>query len=571
MKKVVSLLLCLLMVMSFLDACGKDTGAGTTSTDAENQDVIFNDDGTSRYKVVRPADGSSELVKAASSIILTIKKQCGLKDVKSISDDTSDGADEYEILIGDTNREESATAKQYVIDNVGGRYLDFAILTIGKKIAIYGATEEATIAAIKYFTQNYVKAEGVADGITYTSATEGNFTDITVAGNSISKYVIVRPHYNSSYITQLELVELSDYIKQTTGFYVPIVEDRYVDAGEYEIIVGNTNRTKVEEMDYDDYFIKADGNKIYLNGGANHSIAIAVSEFNKMLEANNFADTHGNYRETLENYDLSKQYHATWYDEFDGDSVDLTKWNFLGVGQADSQGVNGKTSARSNRPEHAYVKNGKFTIAAAYDDNYYYGGMLRTSGGKMNFLYGYVEMSALIPDGDGFWTALWTGCDNVTGSWSAEIDINECYGNAVKVGGNYHSWPTTLGKEEGCEHKCYLSGDYMIPQTDKDDAHLGLAFHTYGYFWTPEWIGGTVDGNLYQKHDVSENPIFIDTFNENMHLRLSMATYFENCPLTPNATEEEWEKTNKLIVENVYIYQLADGKHLLNGNPIQNN
>ncbi len=565
MKKVISLLLCLLMVMSFLGACGKDTDAGTTSTDAENQDVIFNDDGTSRYRVVRPADASSEVVKAASSIILTIKKQCGLKDVKNISDDTADGADEYEILVGETNREETATARQYIIDNLGCHYLDYAILTIGKKIVIYGMTDEATLSAVTYFTQNYVKAEGVAGGITYTSATEGNFTDITVAGNSISKYVIVRPHYNSSYLTQIELVELSDYIKQTSGFYVPIVEDRYVDAGEYEIIVGNTNRTEVEEMDYDDYFIKVDGNKVYINGGTNHATAIAVSEFNKMLVANNVVSKNGDYRETLEDYDLSKQYHTTWCDEFDGDTVDLNKWNFFGPGQSDAAGVNGKTCVRSNDPRHSYVKNGKFTIAAAYDDNYYYGGMLRSNNHKTNYKYGFIEMSAIIPDGDGFWTTLWMCCEDNSGGWSPEIDVNECYGNAVKVEGNYHSWPTTLGIENGFEHYCGLHGGYMIPQTKKDDAHFGLAFHTYGFFWTPEWIGGTVDGNLYQKFDITQDSNYIDTFNDSVYLIISMATYFNNCPLTPNATEYEWEETNKLIVESIYIYQIADGKHLING------
>ncbi len=574
MKKIISLTLCVMLLLSFFAACGKkDSGDDASQTNGlSTADVNFLDEeGDSRYNVIRPEGCSDTVMRAATSVFSVMKK--GLELSPKNNDDSEDGEGKYEILIGNTNRPESATAKQMLVDQVGGRKNDYIICTIGTKIVILGATDEATVEAAKYFTSNYLGSTVITGGINYTYKTEGEFKDITIAGNNIQKYSVVRPHYNNSYVVTIEMDKLITYINEVTAYPVQIVEDRYVEPGEYEIVVGDTNRDDVTFSSYDEYSIKVDGNKVYLNGGSFHATAMAVSEFTKMLEKGSVTSADNveaaNYNTALADYDRSKRLVPTWRDEFDGDTIDLTKWNFLGIGQDDANGVDGKTSVRSNDPSISYVRDGKFTIAAAYDDEYWYGGKLCSDNGKTNYLYGFIEISAIIPDGDGFWTTLWMFGENAEGGWLPEIDVHECYGNATKVEGNYHSWPTTLGQSMGFKHYCGLHGGYSIPNTDKDDAHFGMTFHTFGFMWTPEWIGGTVDGNLYQKHDITQDNNYIDTFNDSMYLILSLATYFSSCPVTPNATEWEWENTNKLIVESVYIYQYADGKHKLNGNVIQ--
>ncbi len=570
MKKFIALLLCAFLFITVFAGCGKKDGGDASGTDAVAADVSFLDEnGESKYNIIRPSDGSEEVSKSATSVYSTLKKQLGISP-KNI-DDSEDGTDKWEILIGNTNRPETKTAMEMLVSEVGGRYNDYIICNIDKKIVILGVTDAATFEAAKYFTSNYATSAVITGGIKYFNKTEGSFSEITVAGNNIQKYNIIRPHYNASYIMTVEFDKLTSMIKSKSGFLLGVKEDRYEAESEYEIVVGNTNRPGTPAVsDYDEYVIKVEGNKVYINGGSYYATAIAISEFYKMLESGSVTTANnvtGDYFEALENYDTASRLNFSWRDEFEGNSVDLNKWNFFGPGQSDSPGVGGKLSIRSNDPAVSYVYDGKFTIAATYDDKYFYGGMLRSHNNKTNYLYGFIEMSAIIPDGDGLWITLWMCSETSEGAWSPEIDVDECYGNAVKVEGNYHSWPTTLGKSMGLEHKCYLHGGYNIPTRPEDDEHFGLNFHTYGFMWTPEWIGGTVDGNLYQKFDTTEDPIYVDTFNDTMYLIISLANNFANCPLSGNTSEYEWENTNKLIVESIYIYQYFDGKSMINGKP----
>lgn len=578
MKRLIAFLLCSLLLITLFAGCGKSDsdasgdGASTNSGDAQQgvstEDIsFFDEEGDSKYTIIRPEGVNETISKAATKIYSTLKKQLGL-NIKNY-DDFENGDDKWEILVGETNRPETAQAKELLKEGDGGRYNDYIICSIGKKIVILGATDEATLAAADYFTNNYI-SETISGGVNHVNRTEGDFSIVTVLGQNIRDVNIIRPHYNASYVMTVELDALTSYIREVSGYPVSVKEDRYEKPAEYEIIVGDAERDGVEDIeDLDEYSIKVDGNKIYLNGGSYYATAMAISEFTKALKAGPItADVavKADYNDAVQAYDRSTRLNPTWWDEFEGNSVDLTKWNLFGPGDSDAKGANGKTSVRSKDPAVTYVYDGKFTIAAAQDDKYYYGGMLRSHNGKTNYKYGFIEMSAIIPYGPGFWVTLWMCGDNSEGAWSPEIDVDECYGNAVKVEGNYHSWPTSLGKEMGLEHKCYLHGGYWIPTRPEDDAHFGLAFHTYGYMWTDKWIGGTVDGNLYQQFDISEDPIYIDTFNDHMYLILSLACHFDNCPLAGTATEEQWENTNKLIVESIYIYQYFDGKSYLNRN-----
>ena len=293
MKKVISIVFCALLIVCLFAACGKKDGSSDSASSASGvdanvefstDDVTFAEEsGESRYNVVRPSNGSDVIANAASSVFRQIKSVCGV-NLKNVSDE-SDGSDLYEILIGETNRPETAVAKEYLVSNVGTRVDDYIICTIGKKIVILGVNDKATAKAAEYFNQTYVVSSGVAGGILYTNATVGDFTDLIVAGNNISKYKIIRPHYNSSYLTQVELEALESYILTASGYEVLIYEDMYEAVGEYEIVVGNTNREGAPIVeDYDSYVIKTVGNKVFINGGSNYATALAVSEFSKMLK-----------------------------------------------------------------------------------------------------------------------------------------------------------------------------------------------------------------------------------------------------------------------------------------------
>ena len=105
-----------------------------------------------------------------------------------------------------------------------------------------------------------------------------------INGVAINKFSIIRPHYNSSYLTQIQLEQLRDKLNAEFGFKTEICDDTYTESSQYEIIVGNTNRKFYPKMEYDDFCVEIDGGKVYLYGGSPHSTAMAVSEFIRLVD-----------------------------------------------------------------------------------------------------------------------------------------------------------------------------------------------------------------------------------------------------------------------------------------------
>lgn len=583
MKRILAIVFVLAVAVGAFAGCGSSSG-GNTGTGADTSsgpvvtDEIFSKEkvtyltaeGDSVYRIVR-ADSDQGTTNAAQYLFKQIKNITGA-GIRNVSDN-EDGTDMYEILVGDTNRAETQQAKAYLIGKTGGRYEDYIICTIGKKIVIYSASDETLNAACEYFITTFCKVEGVEGGILYVKAAEGEFESITVNGVEVGRFDFIRPHYNSSYLTELEMEKIIDTVYQKTGYMIDIKHDTYTEPADYEIIVGNTNREGVEAItDYDQYKITIKGNKIYINGGSAHATAMGVSEFAKMLTGNitDASSVTGSYATALNSYDKATTFYKTWGDDFDGDALDTTKWRQENENNR-NKGLNGKMSVRSSNPNDVYVSDGKFYICAREDENYYYGGMIRTVN-TMSYKYGYVEMSAVIPHGDGFWIALWacssddksTLDPNEPKILSPEIDIVECFGNSKSYAANCHSWPTTYGESEyGLEHTSLDGNEYGSKKkyTSVDEGVvLGNDFHTYGFLWDPNQMAFTCDGDLFFSYDTTTKFEDQECFNHSMYLIFSMALAFENSPLAV-ITEDpvDWAETNKYICDWLNIYQKDDG------------
>ena len=579
MKRIIALMLMLVLALGLMAGCGKDKNkddAGNTGVSGDiinKADVSFVVDGASNYRIVRP-EGDTDATQSAQFVFQQMKKALGVS-VRNVSD-TEDGADTYEILIGNTNREESKKAAEYLKAKTGGRYDDYIVCTIGKKICIYSSSAEGTKAAAEYFITNFCKPEGIKGGIEYVKATDGNFENITVNGKTIGEYTIVRPHYNSSWLTEVEIEEVIESVYTKTGYKLSFVHDTLSTPADYEIIVGNTNREGVEAItNYDDYKITISGKKIYINGGSAHATAIAVSEFGKMLKGDlkDSSSVSGNYETTFANYDKSTEFYKTWGDDFDGDALDTTKWRQQTETNR-TAGQNGKISVRSSDPDRVYQTDGKFYITAGFDDEYYYGGMIRTQG-IMTYKYGYAEMSALLPHGGGMWIAWWacTSDSNspITGEpklVGPEIDIVEMFGNSGSYAANCHTWPSTLGKEAGIEHysldgKFSNQKKYNIPDAG---ARLADGFHTYGFLWDNTQMSFTCDGDLFFKYDITgvNEEKDVECFNQSLYFIFSMATAFESGSSLADETSDDWNTTNILACDWMNIYQKDDGMSELN-------
>ena len=576
MKRLLSLLLVLVVAFGLLAGCGGDGSTDKTDSTASDitvnagalstADVVFVKDGASVYDIVRPEKSEMEETARASYLFKQMKSVLGVS-VKN-SSDAEDGTDAYEILIGSTNRPESQQALDHLASKNGGRYNDYIICTIGKKIVINAYNSESLTVACEYFVKNFLKAEGVKGGIEHISLTQGDFKDITVNGVNISNFQLVRPHFNFSYLPQTEAEKILDYILETTGYKIDLVHDEYVKEAEYEIVIGNADRPGVTALtNYDEYSIAVKGKKIYLNGGSPHATGIAVSEFYKMLQAGAVTDansTSGSYETAMANYDRSKTYYPTWYDTFDTEGVDLNKWRIMNDPEFSRAGQNGKWSCMSNDSAIVYQTGGQFYVQGMEDEDTYYGGTIANDR-HMAFHYGYVEKSAICPDGPGFWSLLWfngtSDGTNVLGS--PEIDLNECFGEGKATQANCHAWPKGLGKSLGYEHTSLDGATYG---NDKkvycpDGKTFADDFHTYGFMWDEDEMGFYLDGENWFTYTTNTTEWDIDVFvNSWMFMELSFSVGRENNGLLCNdLTHEEWQNSSRFIVDWLYLYQLDDG------------
>ncbi len=135
-----------------------------------------------------------------------------------------------------------------------------------------------------------------------------------------------------------------------------------------------------------------------------------------------------------------------WRDEFEGDEVDATKWDFdIGNGFFDYRTHtwiagwgNEELQYYTREPENVFVKSSLLTIRAMKESLHgcgYSSARLktRTRDGTSLFskLYGKVSIRAKVPHGKGLWPALWMlPQDDKYGGWAAsgEIDLMEIVG-----------------------------------------------------------------------------------------------------------------------------------------------
>ncbi len=275
------------------------------------------------------------------------------------------------------------------------------------------------------------------------------------------EFRIVRPHYNSSFLTEVQIEALKKIC------YGKDARETVDDVGEapakYEIVVGNTNRSgSLAIDDYDSFSVRIEGDKVYLNGGSPYATAAAVKSFAKLLKSHSVTDADsfcGSYKEYEKTVDRKLEYTPRWIDDFDGDSVDTSKWylineEYTGKGPDGLSGKNGKRAFRSSSPDVTYIKNGCFNVNFSQDEHNYYGGTLRAYE-KLQFKYGYMETSAKLPKGSGFWNTLWLSSIQKGLRILPEIDVNESFGSAAEVRANVHIWPNAKLKEEGHAHHSF--------------------------------------------------------------------------------------------------------------------
>lgn len=187
-----------------------------------------------------------------------------------------------------------------------------------------------------------------------------------------------------------------------------------------------------------------------------------------------------------------KQRELVWQDEFDGNTLDTTKWTaYVGNGCPELCGFgNNELQFYTDELANVSVSDGVLTISATQDsvgENPFSSAKLVTQN-HADWQYGRIEVRAKVPEGKGNWPAIWMlPTENKYGGWprSGEIDIMEHVGyNPEMVYGTVHTqaFNHMLGTQKG--------DSIRVKQLDQK-------FHLYAVDWSEEKIDFYLDDQLY--------------------------------------------------------------------------
>ncbi|MFT4049436.1 MAG: family 16 glycosylhydrolase [Solirubrobacterales bacterium] len=195
-------------------------------------------------------------------------------------------------------------------------------------------------------------------------------------------------------------------------------------------------------------------------------------------------------------------------DEFDGTSLDGSKWN----NQRDDWLKGG---VAYNNLEDDYYMPSNTTVSGGslvqtirkektIDGHNYTTGMVN-SNKRFAFTYGYVEARMKVPSCDGCWPAFWM-LPSKTG-WPPEIDIFEFFdSDTLKVPYFSSHWKVPTADQE------YVTNPFGIWGSDYTQQ-----WHTYGMLWTPDSVQVFLDGVAGPKYTDKAVP------HEDMYLIIQAA------------------------------------------------
>jgi len=246
---------------------------------------------------------------------------------------------------------------------------------------------------------------------------------------------------------------------------------------------------------------------------------------------------------------IGQEYELVWSDEFNADTLDTSKWEFM-IGDGASFGL---PSGWGNNELQWYTKNnhsfedGKLIITAKEElvsGKNYSSTRIRTIN-KGDWKYGRFEFRAKFPIGQGIWPAIWMmPTDNVYGGWAAsgEIDIVEYLGHEPnKVHGTIHyggSWPNNTQSQRSFE---LSTGNFH------DD------FHDFALEWEKREIRWYVDGNEYGRlNNWYTAAPFPAPFDQRFHLILNFAVG-GNWPGNPDGSTQF---PQQFEIDYIRIYQI---------------
>lgn len=191
-------------------------------------------------------------------------------------------------------------------------------------------------------------------------------------------------------------------------------------------------------------------------------------------------------------------------DNFNTSSVDSTKWDFndymAGYDDLSTATTSDVQSIVNDENGNSYLK----LTAYKTEDGSYKTVKSITTGNKLTFVNGYVEIRAKVPTVQGAWPSFWlkSNTGNADLGWSSDVAYNTEVDVFEVMGGNsaiseLHKWQYDAESDTVTDirYGSYASrNSYAITDTD---------WHTYGMLWTENTITMYVDGVAIQTYDLN--------------------------------------------------------------------
>ena len=190
---------------------------------------------------------------------------------------------------------------------------------------------------------------------------------------------------------------------------------------------------------------------------------------------------------------FSSNWEMLWSDEFDGEDLDLSKWNRLSWRPG---WVNNELQAYTERDTNIFLESGFLVLQGLIDPGFsgtdyngndynadYTSGRVNTDG-KFSTTYGRFDIRAKLPKGKGSWPAIWMLGESINSiGWPdcGEIDIMEHVGyDEGMIHGSIHT------EEYNHMYNTQRSGSKYIE-------NVTSTFHVYSLEWSPFYLRYLID------------------------------------------------------------------------------
>ena len=281
MKKLVIAALTIMLLTLGLCACTSDptpSEPGETVKPTPKENLTVSD-----FTIVYPKKtlfSSAEPEEISRVLWNSVRNNGGKIDIFDDRIDEENGFSEnmYEILIGGTNREQTAAASDRRL-----KYNDYVIKYIDTKLVINAGSDEALLNAVNYFAENYVntKLASTVDGwkeimqLDYEYIYDANVGRLLIDGVDITEFTIcsnIRRGHIDMFISQM-IEKVGEKLK------CPPVIMNY----EHEIIIGDCGKPEYEQvaagLSGNDYAIDVVNGKLVIASASDAGLVHAMYEF----------------------------------------------------------------------------------------------------------------------------------------------------------------------------------------------------------------------------------------------------------------------------------------------------